>query len=97
MQQDLPQDIPVEYGPPQPVAEASMKESENLNLLTGPSDPSYSPGPQSSPRKVARNIIRNLPMMAVAAKDPEAPPALRALFRALVARAEAEQAQRGNR
>lgn len=87
-----PGDIPVEYGTPLPVEESSMKDSENMNLLTGPHDPAFKPGPADETfNHVPRNVVRQLPIWAVASKDPEAPPGLRVLYKALVARLQAEQ------
>lgn len=95
MQQGLPQDIPVEYSPPSDVGGVDKRETENSQLLTGPGDPNFRPNPASrGSGRVPAYVVRNLPLMAAAARDPEAPRFIKALYRATVARLEAEQAER---
>lgn len=88
-----PPDIAVEYANPEPIASADLRDSENSQLLSSPADPNFRPSPARGHGKVPRYILRNLPLLAVASKDPEAPVVLRAYYRALVARLEAEQGE----
>ena len=87
----LQQDIPVEYGDPQKVPTNDPGMTDNIALLTGPSDPEYKPpADRASGRKVSQAMIRALPLLAVGTKSPDAPRSLLALYRSSIAAVEAE-------
>lgn len=88
----MPQDIPVQYAAAPKIEGASMKGSENLNILTNPADPNFRPAAQPLNR-VPKRVARNLPLLQAASKDPEAPRAIKALYRAIITKLEEEQAQ----
>lgn len=88
----LQQDIPVEYGDPQPVPTNDPSLSDNMQLLTGPSDPMYK-APPAKPGRVPKSFARALPLLAVMSKNPDAPPAMKAMYRAGIAALEAENGE----
>lgn len=88
----LQQDIPIEYGDPQKVASNDPSLSDNMQLLTGPSDPSFQAKPPQGGR-VPAALVRALPLLAVASKSPDAPFALKAQYRAAVAAVERENGE----
>ena len=88
-----PAEIPVEYATaPRESGAPDPSDSENLNLLTMPADPNFKP-PRQAPDRVPKRVIRNLPLIMEATKDPAAPRAVTALYRAIIDAVESEQAE----
>jgi len=73
---------------PDPDAQAT---TENMEILSAPPEPGYTPDPMRPLGRVPRYVVRNLPSLMMAARDPEAPRSIKALYRAVVAEIEAEQ------
>jgi len=80
-----PADIPVEYANPPKIASNDLRSSENNQLLTAPAEPNFRAAPGSEGGKIPRSLVRYLPIMGIAAKDPAAPRSLQAFYEAAVA------------
>jgi len=91
---DLGGDIPVVYAPDGQddiPDEDEGGSSENMQVLLGRPHPNYRPAVVTDPPgKVPKKIVRQLPMLMAAARDPEAPIALKAMYRMIVRRLERE-------
>ena len=89
------EEIPVLFAPgeddPIPNDDNGLDEDTQI-LLEGP-DPGYQPRliARDRPGRVPRYVVRHLPQLMAAVKDPNAPVTLRALYRALVRQLEDEQ------
>lgn len=87
-------EIPVQFAPP---ADAEVdyaddsREDEDMQVLLSEPDAGYMP-PAVAPRqgKVPRYVVRHLPSLMAAATQPDAPPTLRALYRATIRQLEDE-------
>ena len=82
-------DIPVEFAPgnePDEPDEGDGGYSENMQVLLSAPDAGYRARlmPRESPTRVPRYVVRHLPTLMAAARMPDAPPTLRALFNAVV-------------
>ena len=90
-------EIPVEFatGPEEPDDERGL--SENLQIALSEPDPAYQPPLINEGRKgrLPQHIVRNLPALRAAAKAPDAPPALRAIYNMAVRQLELERLQGG--
>lgn len=88
-------DIPIEFAPDtQPdVDEDDSHYDENMQVLLSPPDPGYRRAvmPRDRPNRVPRYVVRNLPVLMAASRDPSAPPALRALYKATLRQLEMER------
>ena len=89
-----PVDIPVNYATTKdrvaPVADQTL--SDNTQILIAPPHPNYQ-GPSSpAPLQVPAYVVRHLPRLMAAAKDPDAPVTLKALYRTIIAQLDAQQA-----
>lgn len=89
---DMAPEIPVEYGQPEAVESLpSGKDTENVTLLTQPTNPDYKPN--IDPGRIPAQVIRNLPLIGVGSKNPSAPIALRALYHILIDAAEKQHGE----
>ena len=90
-------EVPVEFasGPEVPDDERGL--SENLQIMLGDPDPGYQPPLINEGRKgrLPQHIVRNLPALQAAAKAPDAPPALRAIYNMSIRQLELERLQGG--
>jgi hypothetical protein len=66
-----------------PVDENDGGLSENMQILSAPPDPGFSPNPMRPMGRVPRSVVRNLPVLMAAARDPEAPRAIKAIYKAI--------------
>lgn len=89
-------DLPVIYAPREedPIDNDDSKLSENMQILAAPPDPNWAPNPMKPMRKVPQYVVRNLPLLMVAARDPEAPRAIKAMYRVAVAALEKQERER---
>lgn len=88
------EEIPIEFArdvPEEDLPKASL--SEDLDILLSDPDPRYRAAavPRDRPNRVPRYVVRHLLTLATAAKMPDAPPTLRAYYRAIVRALEAEE------
>jgi hypothetical protein len=89
-----PIDIPVQYA-----TEADRPQlppdgqNDNLDILTAPPHPGYQAAgvQRSNPMAVPKSVIRNLPRLMVAARDPDASTTLKALYYSIVWELERQQ------
>ena len=90
-------DVPVMFAPENDEEELTAGGSENMKILLGPSDPAFQKtmAPRDRPGRVPRYVVRHLPTLSAAAKSPDAPPALRALYNAITRDLEQEMLRRG--
>jgi len=90
-------DIPVVYarGEADPVSNDDNGLSEEAQVLLAPPNPGFAPSLMSAQGagRVPRYVVRHLPILMAAARDPEAPVTIRALYNAVVRRLEAEMRQ----
>lgn len=87
-------EIPVEYADAEPERPLDTRgQSENKQVLLQPPNPGFAGTavPQDRAGRVPRYIVRHLPQLSVAVKDPTAPPALRAIYAAIVRQLELER------
>ena len=86
--------VPVEFArDSEPdVDEDDKGYSENLQVLLSPPDAGYrsSVMPKDRPNRVPRYVVRHLPTLMAAARQPDAPPAVRAIFNATLRYLESE-------
>lgn len=89
-------DIPVQYAtaadhPPLP----PDGQNDNLDILTAPPHPGYEPPlvPRATPQQIPQSVVRNLPRLMAAARDPDAPESVKALYKALVWELERQRPQ----
>ena len=91
---DAPE-IPVQYaqGEDDLLPDNDNGLSETKQILLDPPYPEYEPSllPRQRTGRVPRSIVRSLPVLMMAVKDPSAPPMLRALYRAIVRQLDAER------
>jgi hypothetical protein len=80
-----PQEAPVIYAPREedPVDENDGGLSENMQILAAPPDPGFSPNPMRPMGRVPRSVVRNLPILMAASRDPEAPRSIKAIYKAI--------------
>ena len=92
-------EIPVEYavGDEDFIPTDMNGMSEMKQLLLDAPYPEYQPSmfPNERSGRVPRKIVQSLPVLMVVAKDPSAPPMLRALYRATVRQLDAERRRGG--
>ena len=92
-------EVPVQFAPD---AEEPLPEdrtlSENMQILTAPPNPQFAPPFMSKRRmgRVPQTVVRSLPLLMAASRDPEAPAALRALYRRTVRDLEDEMHRDGS-
>jgi len=82
-----PLDIPVQYaGPADHPPIPPDGQNDNKDILTAPPHPGYVPPlvPQATPSQVPQSVVRNLPRLMAAARDPDAPETVKALYNAIV-------------
>ena len=87
--------VPVQYAPEGDVAipdEIPGASETKQVLLQGP-HPRFEPSeiPLDRAGRVPRYVVRHLPQLAATAKDPMAPPALRAMYAAVLRQLELER------
>ncbi len=91
-------DIPVQFAPGEadPIPDGPEGDEVLDTLLAAPFE-GFRPGatPRERPGRVPKYVVRNLPLLMAAAKDPEAPPTIRALYRATIRHLEQEMRQGG--
>ena len=94
---ELGADVPVMFAPGEDDEDETLGGSENMQILMGPSDPNFqrSLAPRDRVGRVPRSVVRHLPTLSAAAKAPDAPPTLRALYNAITRDLEQEMARRG--
>jgi hypothetical protein len=78
-------EAPVIYAPREedPVDDNDAGLSENMEILAAPPDPGFSPNPMRPMGRVPRSVVRNLPVLMAASRDPEAPRAIKAIYKAI--------------
>ena len=87
-------EIPVQFAPEggdDPGPDTGL--TENMQLMVGPADPRFRPTPistQGQPNRVPAHIVRHLPILAAAARNPESPVAMKALLLFITRRLEQE-------
>ena len=84
-------EIPVEFGQPEDDLDTGL--SENMSILTGPADPAFKSTPiqtRKGPDRVPSHIVANMPILQAAARNPESPIAMTALYRFIARRLERE-------
>lgn len=86
--------IPVQYAtpadhPPLP----PDGQNDNMDILTAPPHPDYQPPlvAPTAPSVVPQSVVRNLPRLMAAARDPNAPQTVTALYKAIVWELERQQ------
>lgn len=73
-------------------------EDEEMQVLMSPPDQGYRPPlfrPQQDQHRLPQYVRRHLPTLWAAARQPDAPPALRAAFHSIIRTLEDEEAQGG--
>lgn len=92
-------DIPVVFAPgeEEQIDNDDSGLDETMQALLSPPIEGYRPPavPVRRPGKLPRYVVRNLPLLMAAAKDPEAPPTVRALYRATLRHLEQEMREGG--
>lgn len=90
-------DIPVDFSGDIPDEVEEAPANENMEVLLGDPDPAYRPAvtPRDRAGQVPRYIVRHLPQMMAAVRDPDAPPTLRAVYNAVLRQLENERARGG--
>jgi hypothetical protein len=89
-------DIPVQYaGPADHPQLPPDGQNENMDILTAHPNPNYTPPliPQTQPQVVPASVVRNLPRLMAAARDPDAPETIKALYRSIVFELERQRGQ----
>ena len=93
-------EVPVEYAPGEddPIENDDSHDSENMQVLLQDPDPGYRSTllPKDRAGRVPRYVVRHLPQLMAAVKDPDAPPTLRALYNATLRHLEMEMRQGGD-
>ena len=92
-------DIPIEYaqGEDEPVPNDDNGLSEEMQVLLEPPNPQYRGRvmPKDREGRVPRYVVRHLPQLMAASKDPSAHPTLRAYYNSIVRHLEQEMRQGG--
>lgn len=91
------QDIPVEFATPQDdiVPDEAFDDDDDLGVLLADPDPRFSPTPKDRAGRIPRYVVRHLPQLQAAQRDPNAHPTLRAYYLSIVRNLEREQMNRG--
>lgn len=89
-------EVPVMYAP-EVEDEDPGPLTESMDVLLSPPDPDYraSAVPKDRQGRVPRYVVRHLPQLMAAARDPDAPPAVRAIYNAVARQLEMEQRRGG--
>ena len=91
---DAPE-IPVQYAPEGDVGIPNVPPgaSENKQILLNGPDERFRPkvAPADRAGRVPRYVVRHLPELAAAVKDPTSPPALRAIYNSVLRQLELER------
>lgn len=80
-------DIPVAYASPNDQPQLPPDgQNDNIDILTAPPHPNFAPPniPKSKPQQIPQSVVRNLPRLMAAAKDPDAPETVKALYAGIV-------------
>lgn len=92
-------EIPVEFAPREEdrVDDFDTGVGENMQVLLEPPNPDYraSVVPKDRPGRVPQYVVRHLPALAAAARNPEAPVTLKAFYNMVVRHLEQEMRARG--
>lgn len=92
-------EIPVQFetGETDQVDDFDTGTGENMQVLLEPPNPAYRAPVLSKdrPGRVPQYVVRNLPQLMAAARNPEAPIALKALFNMVTRQLEQEMRRRG--
>ena len=86
-------DIPVQFAPGEADAIPDTDEGdETLDALMAAPFEGFRRAavPNQRPGRLPKYVVRNLPLLMAAARDPEAPPTIRALYRATIRHLEQE-------
>lgn len=93
-------DIPVEFarGEEEPVPNDDGDVTEDMQVLLGPPEPAYKARivPKDREGRLPRYVVRHLPQLMAAAKNPTAHPTLRAFYMSVVRNLQTEM-RRGGR
>jgi len=90
-------DIPVVFAPgEEDPLEDERGLDEDAQILLEPPDPRFAPQPKDREGRIPRYVVRHLPQLMAAARDPNAHPTLRAYYASIVRNLEREM-QRGGR
>ena len=86
------EDIPVEFATrDDDVVEDPMDGDDDLGVLLAPPDPRFRPQPKDREGRLPRYVVRHLPQLQAAQRDPNAHPTLRAYYMSIVRNLEREQ------
>lgn len=73
-----------------PITDDDLGNDDDLSILAAPPDPGWTPNPMRPMGRVPKYVVRNLPQMMIASRDPEAPRSLKAMYKAIAAAVERE-------
>lgn len=97
---DAGAEVPVQFAPGE--ADDNIPDDDNgldedTQVLLDHPNPDYQASmfPKDRAGRVPRYVVRHLPELMAAVRDPNAPPALLALYRAIIRQLEAEQRRGG--
>ena len=92
-------EVPVEYAPGEddPIEDDDSHDSESMQVLLQGPDPNYRTAllPPKRTGRVPKYVVRNLPQLQAAARSPDATPALRAMYNAVIRQLEIERRSGG--
>ena len=91
-------EIPIQFAPDTDADELPTGSlGENMDVLLSDPDEGYRERlmARDRPGRVPRYIVRHLPTLMAAARNPDAPPTIRAFYNAIVRQLEAEMRQGG--
>lgn len=90
-------EVPVEFAKRADVEDESLGPlSENMEILLGQPNPGYQPPAVADiPQRMPRRIVQSLPLLQAIARNPDSPPAAKAMYRWAVRRLEQEMRQGG--